>query len=256
AVFCLVLAGNSMVYAAAIYLGLEDGRLYDWLTRLGYGAAALSVLVGGPVFFRSAFEAVRRGILHLDVPISLGLGLAFLGSSWSFFYGDGRSAYVDTVTAFIALMLLGRWLQQRMVDRNRRELLRDPGLDGLQSRRLEGGVPTLVPSRSLAKGDRVRVVPGDFVPVAGEVVDGVAECSLTFIDGESAPRGFALGAAIPAGAFNVGEHAFTLVASEAFSASEVARLLSASRAPEDPKSAPFWQRIGGPYIALVLASAA
>lgn len=255
AAFAIALAANVSFYAAAIYLGLDSGPLFVWLSRLSYAAAALSVLVGAPVFARGAFESLRRGILHLDLPITVGVGLAFAGTTWSFFAGDGRAAYVDTVTAFMALMLVGRFLQRRMVERNRRELLADPGMDALRSRRLDGESVTLVPATSVRRGDRLRIVPGDFVPVAATLDGDEASLSLAWIDGESAARSFACGASVPAGAFNVGDRALTVLAEEDFSASEIARLLGTQRLLDAKEDAPWWQRIGGPYVVFVLAVA-
>jgi Cu2+-exporting ATPase len=82
---CTALAMNVMLFAAAIYLGLREGPIYRVLNDLSYAAGVLAVLVGGSVFIGSAARAVRRRVLHLDVPIALGIVLAFAGSTWSFF---------------------------------------------------------------------------------------------------------------------------------------------------------------------------
>ncbi len=255
AVLCLALAANGSFFAAAIYLGLAEGLLFDWLSRLSYAAAAIAFVVGAPVFARGALEALRRRVLHLDLPITVGVALAFAGTTWSFFAGEGRAAYVDTVTAFIGLMLLGRFLQRRVVERNRRELLAEPGLDALRSRRLDGATASLVPTTTIRRDDRLRIVPGDFFPVAARLEGSDATLSLAFIDGESAPRVFAEGTRAPAGAFNVGDHAVDVRAEEDFSASQVARLLGTRPRADRAEDAPWWQRIGGAYVVFVLAAA-
>src|SRR5690606_33282529 len=114
----------------------------------------------------------------------------------------------------------------------------------------------LVAATAVQSGDRLRVVPGDFVAVASTLEDATASLSLAWIDGESAPRTFIEGETIPAGAFNVGDHALTARAGEGFVASEVARLLGTERLLDAPEDAPWWQRIGGPYVAFVLVAAA
>ena len=81
---CTALAMNVMLFAAAIYLGLREGPIYEVLNDLSYAAGVLAVLVGGSVFIGSALRAVRGRVLHLDVPIALGIVLAFAGSTWSF----------------------------------------------------------------------------------------------------------------------------------------------------------------------------
>jgi Cu2+-exporting ATPase len=114
---CAALAGNVMLFAAAIYLGLREGPVYELLNQLSYAAGVLALLIGGSVFVGSALRAIRQRVLHLDVPIALGIVLAFTGSTYSFFFASGHAAYIDTLTVFVALMLTGRWLQQRMLER-------------------------------------------------------------------------------------------------------------------------------------------
>jgi cation transport ATPase len=89
---CAALAGNVMLFAAAIYLGLREGPIYELLNQLSYAAGVLAVLIGGSVFIKSALRAIRRRVLHLDVPIALGIVLAFTGSTYSFFFASGHVA--------------------------------------------------------------------------------------------------------------------------------------------------------------------
>ncbi|MFW6067532.1 MAG: heavy metal translocating P-type ATPase [Myxococcota bacterium] len=255
---CVALAMNGMMFAAAIHLGLREGPVYALLSQLGWAAALLSVLVGGPVFFRSAWHGLRRGVLHLDLPIALGIALAFGGSTWSFLFGGGRAAYVDSVAAFIALMLLGRWLQERMLAKNRDRLLASDGAEGLLARRVRDGRVELVPCGELAVGDRLLVAPGDLVPVDATLEGGPASCSLDWINGESEPRELPAGATVPAGAFNAGSTAIRVRARQPFERSLVTELLRRP-APErldGPRATPWWRRVSTAYVVGVLLAAA
>ena len=78
---------------------------------------------GGSYFFGRAWRSLRHGIAHFDIPVSLGILAAYLGSVWSFAQGDGTALYFDSVNVFITLMLLGRFLQERTLLSNRRRLL-------------------------------------------------------------------------------------------------------------------------------------
>ncbi len=226
---CIALALNTMLLSAAIYLGLRAGPLYALVSRLDYALSVVSVLVGGSVFLRSSWRGLRRGLLHLDTPIALGIVLAFAGSTWSFFFGGGRAAYLDSITVFIALMLLGRWLSARVLERNRRQLLESDGVDGLLARRIRGGEVRTVACREIDAGDALLVSPGDLVPVDGELLEAAGSFSLDWIRGESAPRVFARGETVPAGAFNAGARAARLGAVTDFAASPLVPLL---RTPE------------------------
>jgi len=253
---CVALAMNSMVFGAVQYFGLEEGPVFTLIGRVNHGLGLLAVLVGGSLFIRSAWEGLRRGVLHLDVPIALGIVLAFGGSMWSWLYEGGRASYVDTVAIFIALMVLGRWLQARVVERNRRQLLVSDGADGILTRRVKDGVVEIVSCPRIAAGDELVVAPGDLVPVDAVLEGGEATCSLDWIVGESRPRPYRAGDTIPAGAFNVGQRALSLSATTSFEGSPLVRLLEtpAPRTEASLRSA-FFRRVVAGWVILVLAAA-
>jgi P-type Cu2+ transporter len=221
----LALGGNAMMYAAAIYFGLNGGPLHELLHGLNFACATIAVLIGAPVFMRSAWQALRRGILHLDLPIAVGIALSYAAALWSFATGQRGAAYYDSLAAFIALMLLGRWLKERIVDANQKQLLADDGVEQLLARRIEGGAVRLVPALELRAGDELLVAPCDLVPVEAELLDRPAACSLDWISGESEPVSFARSSRIPAGAFNAEAFALRVRATSDFAASALTELL-------------------------------
>jgi Cu2+-exporting ATPase len=255
---CGALAGNVMLFAAAIYLGLREGPIYELLNQLSYAAGVLAVLIGGSVFIGSALRAIRQRVLHLDVPIALGIVLAFTGSTYSFFFASGHAAYIDTLTVFVALMLAGRWLQQRMLERNRAQLLADDGTESLLTREVRDGVVRIVHCIGIEQGDRLLIAPGDLVPVELRVLAPAASCSLDWIDGESRPRRFERDDAVPAGAFNVGERAFSGIANTNFAASSLVGLLGRDPAAkgDGPLVTRWWSQLSRYYVIGVIALAA
>ncbi len=252
---CMALAGNGMLFAAASYFGLdvEDGAIYRLLTRLAFAAAALAVLVGGSVFVKAAWQGLRRGVVHLDLPIALGVIASFAGATWSF-VREGEARFADTVTVFIALMLLGRWVQERMLERNRRQLLADHGGEALRTRRVDADGVRLVRATEVKEGDVLQLGAGDLVVVEAELLQRASAFSLDWIDGESAPRTFEVGAVIPAGAFHVGRGALRVRAREDFERSAVKRLLQRTRSlTSDPGA--WWQHVARWYVLGVLVVA-
>ena len=254
---CAALAANVMLFAAAIYFGLREGPIYELLNQLSYAAGVLAVLIGGSVFIGSALRAVRQGILHLDVPIALGIVLAFAGSTYSFFFASGHAAYIDTLTVFVALMLAGRWLQQRMLERNRAQLLADDGTESLLTREVKNGIVRIVPCIGIQKGHRLLIAPGDLVPVDLRVLDQAASCSLDWIDGESRPRRLTSGQTVPAGAFNVGARAFSGIATTDFAVSSLVGLLGRDPAAEGdgPLATRWWSQLSRYYVVAVISLA-
>ena len=256
---CAALALNAMIFALPLYLGLRSGPTHQLFRILAFVLGSATVLVGGRVFIASAWRAARRRVLHLDQPIAIGIVLAFAGSAWAFATGrDGSGAYFDTVSVFITLMLVGRWLQERVVESNRRYLLASDGVDGLLARRVrDGHVVELVKCREIASGDVLLVSPGDVVPVDGVLDDERATCSLDWISGESAASEFGRGATVPAGAFNAGSVAITVRAKSEFAGSALIPLLRAPlpRGDDAARATPWWRRLAGAYVVGVLVTA-
>jgi Cu2+-exporting ATPase len=249
---CAALASNSMMFSAAGYFGLTQGPLHALLYRLNFAAVSLAVLVGGGLFVGSATRALRRGVVHLDAPIALSVVASYAGACWAYVGGSERTAYFDSLSAFIALMLLGRYLQDRTLARSRAELLSHDQMPGLYSRRLRGGQLEVVASSELRALDELVVAPGDLVPADAILRTRSALCSLDWIDGEAEPRGFQSGQRIPAGTFNAGVQAFRVRLEHDFCGSALAALL---RGASRPCSGPGTLAFAPAYVAVVSAFA-
>lgn len=250
------LAANTMMFSLAVYLGLPEGPLHSFLHSLSFGLTTLSVLIGAPVFVRSAWHAMRAQVLHLDVPIAVGILLTYTAACWSFITGATGAAYYDSLSVFIALMLLGRYLQTHIVADNQTRLLATTGAEALMTRRVDGDVVTLVAATAVREGDVLLISAGELVAVACTLVSDEARCALDWISGESDPIGYVQGAPIPAGAFNVGDRAFTVRATEAFSTSTLRELLATPDADETSRSSNRGDAFARVYVPAVVAAAA
>jgi Cu2+-exporting ATPase len=250
---CLAAAVNAQVFSICGYVGLgpEDGTLFSLFGWLKLALGTLALLVGGTYFVRRAFFGLRAGVVHLDLPIALGLVLAYAGSLIAHVLHGSEAGYFDTVATFVALMLLGRWMQERVLERNRRSLLDAEELDGLATRRRVEGRVEPVSVSALRAGDELWILPGELVPVAGTSLDEHARIALDWITGESEQRGVGRGEALPAGAFNAGRSAMRMAAIEDFSASRLRGLLGTPLA--DPaRGDRRWNFVARAYVVGVL----
>lgn len=252
---CVAIAMNTMIFAIAMYGGLHTGPLHDLFAATNLALSTVAVLVGGSVFFRSAWQGVRRGVLHLDLPIALGIALAFAGSVVSFLARHPSGVFVDTLDVFIALMLLGRFLQERILERNRLGLLENDGADGLLVRRDRAGAIETIRCTDLRVGDHIVVASGDLVPVNARLVGAEpVSFSLDWLNGESTPRRFADGEVIPAGAFSASSSPATLVVNRDFADSGLVELLRTplSRSADAAMGTSWWTRLAKIYAAGVV----
>jgi Cu2+-exporting ATPase len=216
------------------------------------------VLVGGWPFFRSAWRGLRSGVLHLDLPIALGMLLVFFTSLVKARDGRGDLAYFDTLNTFVTLMLVGRWLQQRVLERNRRFLLEDDGADGLFARRQEGDRLVTVRAAQLRAGDVLVIAPGELVPVDAELLDASASFSTDWVTGEPDVRAVERGGEVPAGAFNAARSAAHVRARTDFQDSPLVALLRQTpTAPgRVPAHARFWNAVSRRWVLSVLCVSA
>lgn len=251
------MAMNVMMFSLSFYFGLapEDGALYQFFGWLSLVLATVSVIAGGGVFFKGAIAGLRRRVAHLDVPISLGMVLAYLGSIWGFLTGGPEEAYFDSLTIFIALMLVGRWAQEHILERNRNALLDSSGAENLTVKRLIKGNPEAIAATEVIQGDELWIAPGDLLPVEGILMRRATEVALDWITGESEQIAFKPGDAIPAGAFNASHHGFTVTASEGFSDSRLQDLLRSSTLSDEDFKPQWWHNISSWYVSLVLLAA-
>jgi P-type Cu2+ transporter len=260
---CLAAALNVMIFSLCFYAGLtsKEGALYVILGRWSFALSTVAVAFGGSLFFVSAWRGLRRRVVHLDLPIAVGIALGYCGSVWEWVARGPEAAYFDTITIFIALMLLGRWLQERVLQQNRHSLLKSDGVDDLYTRRRRGSELETVPAAAIAPGDELWILPGDLVPVDGTLLGEGATMSLDWITGESRPRLFAPGESIPAGAFQTGQTPVRVSAREAFAASRLHTLLGgargeAARSQNEGREGRWWNRFASLYVIAVLVLAA
>jgi Cu2+-exporting ATPase len=248
---CAAFALNVMLFAFPAYFGMdpsfEYARLFG-LLALAFGT--LSVLVGGGYFVGRAVRAAREGALHIDQPIAIGIVGAYAGSLYGWLAHEERFVYFDFVSAFIVLMLIGRWAQVAAVEHNRRRLLAHQPRPARV--RLADG--SEVAPENLRAGQVIALAAGQTLPVESRLVDAEAAFSLASINGEAEPRLFRAGQRVPAGAENVGRAARRLEALQAWDESLLAQLLAPAARSGDRHT--LLERIVRGYLTGILAVAA
>ncbi len=195
-------AGNAMGVAFALYGGLfhEMEPLYRSLFHwAGLVAALPAVLYSGRAFHRGAWGALRRGLLHMDLPISLGIWAGFLGGLVNTVRGEGH-VYFESVSMLVFLLLLARWIQHRQSRRatDVAALLR--AMTPSRARRLEEGRLQEVPTSALRPGDVVELREGERAPADGVISAGEGAVDRSVLSGEPIPVPVARGDEVLAGA--------------------------------------------------------
>ena len=195
-------AANIMMLSVAVWAGADAGTrdLFHWISA----AIALPTLAySGRVFFASALNALRHGRTNMDVPISVGVTLAF-GLSLFETVTSGQHAYFDASVSLLFFLLIGRTLDHAMRERARSAV---KGLVSLTPRGATvveaDGRYRYRPVAELMPGMTISVAAGERLPVDGRVVSGASIFDCAMVSGESEPVAVAAGDAVQAGTMNL-----------------------------------------------------
>ncbi len=195
-------AGNIMLLSVSVWSGAEQATrdLFHWLSAL----IALPALVfAGGIFYRSALNALRHGRMNMDVPIALGISLAY-GLSLYETINSGQHAYFDASVSLLFFLLIGRTLDHVMRERARTAV---KGLARLAPRGAlviaEDGGRDYLPLPEVTTGMKLVVAAGERVPVDGIVLNGSSELDCSMATGESAPQPVKPGSDLRAGMLNL-----------------------------------------------------
>lgn len=176
--------------------------------------AAPTVLWAGLPFFERGWTSLRTRHLNMFTLVSLGVGAAFLYSlvataAPGLFppsfrgMGDAAPVYYEAAGVVVALVLLGQVLELRARAATGRAIRALMDLTPKMARRLapDGGERD-VPLGQVLVGDRLRVRPGEAIPVDGLVVDGRSSVNESMLTGESAAVLKEVGAQVTGGSVN------------------------------------------------------
>ncbi len=196
-----------MMFAVPAYIS-ADGVEREYQTLLDWASLVLTlpvVFYSATPFFSGAWRDLRSRRLGMDLPVALGIAAAFAASAWATLTAQG-AVYFDSVTMFVALLLVARWFELRARQKagdDIEALARDLPPTGI---RLRGYPATLdaetVAAAHLLAGDVIRIATAAVVPADGEVLAGRSSVEEALLTGESWPRVKARGDKVLAGSIN------------------------------------------------------
>lgn len=195
-------AMNIMLLSVSVWSGAE-GATRDLFHLLSGIIAIPTVAYSGRPFFRSAWNALRRGRTNMDVPISIGVILVTALSLFETLTG-GAHAYFDGAVMLLFFLLVGRLLDSIMRDRARSgvaSLLKQtaPGARIVQA----DGSSAWVAAALLKPGQLMIVPTGERLAADGVIEMGRTSIDLSLLTGESAPVQAGVGDRVLAGTLNL-----------------------------------------------------
>jgi len=180
-----------------------DADMREYMRLVSMLVSIPVALYAGWPFYQGAWNALRARSVSMDVPVSIGIILAFVASVWNAITGHGE-VYFDSVTMFVFFLGLGRYVE--MIARHRAGSVADAlaRLAPATARRVRSGVAEDVQAVELAIGDELIVRSGEVLAADGVVLDGEGRVDESMLTGESAAVAKPPGAPVHQGTHNLG----------------------------------------------------
>lgn len=187
------------------------GQVSNWLQLV---LATPVVLWCGWPFFERGWTSLRTRRLNMFTLVAMGVGVAWTYSVFAVLAPDlfppalrqmdgSAPVYFEAAAVITVLVLLGQILELRARDQTSGAIRALLNLAPTSARRIrDDGADEDVLLAAIGIGDRLRVRPGEKVPVDGEILEGRVAIDESLITGESMPATKTVGASVVAGSLN------------------------------------------------------
>ncbi len=188
-----ILGMQIMILAVAMYTGewwgMDAGfrQSFRWISLL----LTIPVLVfATSVFFKAAWRDLRNARVGMDVPVSLGIGIAFTASCYHTVINQG-DVYFDSVIMFTFFLLTARYFE--FTARKRTSEATESLLNlrpAIATRLVQSDGEERQESIAVSElniDDLILVRPGEHIPADGEIIRGTSGINESLLTGESMP---------------------------------------------------------------------
>jgi Cu+-exporting ATPase len=260
----LAIAMGSMLSPHSFMSGVWREGL-PWLELL---LATPVVLWGGWPFFQRGWASVVNRSTNMFTLIAMGTGVAYLYSVVATLFpgiflasfrsmGDRPDVYFEAAAAIVTLVLLGQVLELRARSRTSSAIRALLDLSPKMARVIaEDGSERDIPLEQVKAGDKLRVRPGEEVPVDGVVLEGSSAVDESMITGESIPVEKAVGSRVIGATVN-GHGSLVMCAERVGSETmlaQIVRLVSQAQRTRAPIQR-LADRVAGWFVPAVIAIA-
>lgn len=245
----LALAGAAMAVAMSGFGTSAAGRYAQFAL-----ATPVCVFFGWS-FVKALGTSLRHWSFGMDSLIGLGAGAAYASSVVALAAGGAGMLFFDTAALIVAIVRLGRWLEDRARGRAADALTELFSFAPDRARVVRDGLEHLLPVEEVRQGERVRVRPGERVPLDGRIVQGGAAMDESLVTGESVPVERTVSDRVVAGAMNL-TGAAEIEVSRPAADSTVSRIAAAVRKAQTEK-VPIQRtadRVAGVFVPAVMAA--
>ena len=196
------LAGLPMTIVAGIFLLLdlvphlmeEFGGTPVQLSFLPFDPAWVTIFICGiPLLYLAIWRITyNRGVSKISSALLICIAM-FAALSIGELFAAGEVAFI---------MALGALLEDATTNRAKKGLKKLISLAPTQGRRIREGKEEMIPAEEIRKGDDLRILPGEIIPVDGKILTGETSVDQSIMTGESLPVDKTVGDGVFCGTIN------------------------------------------------------
>ncbi len=182
--FCF---GNIMLLSFPEYLSINISEIFF---RKFFGH--LNLLLALPVFiysaseyFSSAYKGLKKKVVNIDFPISLGIAVLFFRSAYEILTYTG-AGYFDSMSGLVFFLLLGKWFQNKTYDALNFERTYKSYFPVAVTVK-ESSEEKSTPLSKLKVGDRILIRNNEIIPADSILFNGDGLIDYSFVTGEAKP---------------------------------------------------------------------
>ncbi len=181
--------GNVMMLSFPEYFQMEEywlDQFKPFFRGLMLALTIPAVFYSAKDYFISAYKGLKHGILNIDVPISLGILVLFIRSTYEVTTNTGQG-FFDSLTGLIFFLLLGKIFQQKTYSFLSFERDYKSYFPIAVTKVNRDKSKNDIAVHNIKKGDRLLIRNEEIIPVDGILLNGNALLDYSFVTGESMP---------------------------------------------------------------------
>lgn len=194
---CDFLAGIPATIVAGLFLLID---LIPHLTGantllvLPFDPAWITVFISGiPLLYLAIWRVIYNpGISKISSALLISIAM-FAAIAIGDLFAAGEVAFI---------MSIGAILEEKTTERAKKGLKKLIGLAPQQGRRIINGKEEMIPATEIEVGDILRILPGETIPVDGEIISGETSVDQSIMTGESLPVDKEVGDSLFCGTIN------------------------------------------------------
>ncbi|WP_035188505.1 copper-translocating P-type ATPase [Ligilactobacillus equi] len=155
---------------------------YNWVALI---TTTLIMALSAWPFWRSAYAAFKNHHANMDTLVAIGTAVAYFYSVYAM--ATGREVYFESAAFVTVFVLLGQVLEERMRHNASAAVEKLQKLQAKEALVKRAGDFVTLPVDQIRVGDLVKVLPGQKIPLDGEIVAGASNIDEAMLTGESLP---------------------------------------------------------------------